>query len=131
MPSHRPIDTIYRTLSSLYKAPVSVKQSPKSRFTAAATKREETSVASAAQQFFKKVRAQPNQARSCHFLDWKTAFWLEGSLYLGPSAESHTEVLICEDVTEEESVGDVCALTLVRPLAIRAISVGWYTQLRT
>lgn len=73
----------------------------------------------------------PSEAGSRYFLDLKTGLWPEGSLrFLGPSVETHGHVTF-KDVTKVDRSDIGYTLTFVRPLAIRAISVGWYTQLRT
>lgn len=79
----------------------------------------------------KMAPVRPSEARSCYVLGSGTGFGPEGSLrFLGPSVETHGRVTF-KDVTKVDRSDIGYTLTFVRPLAIRAISVGWYTQLRT
>lgn len=79
----------------------------------------------------KMAPVHPSEAGSRYFLGSKTGFWPEGSLrFLGPSVETHGHMTF-KDLTKVDRSDIGYTLTLVRPFAIRAISVGWYTQLRT
>lgn len=79
----------------------------------------------------KMAPVHPSEAGSRYFLGSETGLWPEGSLrFLGPSVGTHGHVTF-KDVTKADRSDIGYTLTFVMPLAIRAISVGWYTQLRT
>lgn len=79
------------------------------------------------------LKTQLNETESsCGSLLSKTGLWLEVSSHWSPSVERSTEYYRwLEGVKKFVMQKIFIRLTIVRPLEIRAISVGWYTALRS